>query len=184
MGETSDQINVNVRNPRRPQAGNILEHGRALVQTPYRRRFPVDKRLHAQADVIHPTTTQPIEHIWCKGSRSALYSDLRIRLHIELRPHRAKDLLQLIGRENCRRPSTQVDGVRVALSLPTNFLCDPRGVFNVTTYAVHVALKQHPREHIGGEVAITALGAAERNRNVDAEGHSPDYPTPKRFPSS
>src|SRR5216683_4539028 len=141
MGETSDQINVNVRNPRRPQAGNILEHGRALVQTPYRRRFPVDKRLHAQADAIHPTTPQPIEHIRCKSSRGALYSDLRIRLHIELRPHRAKDLLQLIGGEYRGRPSTQVDRVHLALDLSANFFRDARSVFNVTTYSVHVALE-------------------------------------------
>jgi hypothetical protein len=56
MGQTSDQINVDIRNPRRAQMGNIFEHGRAFMETPYRCRFRVDKRLHSETDAIHPAT--------------------------------------------------------------------------------------------------------------------------------
>jgi hypothetical protein len=42
---------------------------------------------------------------------------------------------------------------------------------------VHVALEHGVGEDIGGEVAIGALGATERHRDIKAERHPNDYPT-------
>jgi len=136
-------------------------------------QLPRNKRLHAETDAIHPTTTQSIEYIRCKRPGSALDRDLRLALHIELRPHRTKDPLQLIEREYRGRPSAQVNRVHLTFNPPANFFRGSRGALNVGTYPVHIAFKHSAREHVGREVAIAALGAAERNRNVDAQGHSP-----------
>src|SRR5258708_33954065 len=118
-----------------------------------------------------------------KRSGSTFHGDLRIILHVELRSHRAKDFLQLIGCEDRGRPSAQVDRVHLSPDLSANFFREARSVFNVTTYAAHVALEHSTRKDVGGEVAITALSSAERNGNVDAQGNAFIIQL-KPFPSS
>ncbi len=44
-----------------------------------------------------------------------------------------------------------------------------RRILDVVTNSIHIALEYRPRKHVRGEVAVAALRAAERHRNVNTQ---------------
>ena len=62
VGQSGDQINVDVFNSGGAQPRDILKHGGPLVQTPYRGGFDIHERLHPQAHAVHSTALQRLDH--------------------------------------------------------------------------------------------------------------------------
>jgi hypothetical protein len=67
--------------------------------------------------------------------------------------------------------AAQVHGVDIPVEVSGHLFSRLASTYHVRTDAVHVALKNGAGEDIGGEVAVTAFGAAERHRNIQTQRH-------------
>jgi hypothetical protein len=117
-----------------------------------------------------------------KRTGCTLDGDFRLLPHIKLRAHRCEDPLQLRRIKYRWCPATQVNRVHFPVDLPGAHLGrSSLRVIDVLAQATHISFEHGPRKHIGGEVAIAALRPAKRNRNVNSQRHSNDYPTSNLF---
>src|SRR5438477_9138531 len=92
-----------------------------------------------------------------------------------------KHALQLRGLESSGGSTSEVNGIHFPFEYSAHLVRGVLCIGNIAADAVHVALEYSPRKHIGREIAVAAFRAAERHRNVYAEGHSIHYPTRKSF---
>src|ERR1035438_5695408 len=152
------------------------------MQSPNRRRLSVNERLHAQADAIHATFQKTLDPAWRERPGRTLNGNLRIRRHFKLLSNRIEDSLQLKSVEHRRRSTAEINRVDFLLDPPAHLFRSSRCIADVRTHAIHIAPKDSPRKYGRREVAVAALCAAERNRDVDAQGHCSDYPTLAPFP--
>ena len=121
---------------------------------------------------LTPQRNSAFEHLRSQRSRGTLDGDFGIRRHVRTAANRIENSLQLSGVEDRGRAAAEIDGVHFALDPPAHLAWRSVGSSrDVGAHAIDVALEHRAREHVGGEVAVAALGAAERHRNVDSQGH-------------
>ena len=186
MRQPRDEIDVDIRNSSGPQSSNVVQYGRAFVESADSGCFLIHKRLHTKTHAVHTAAQQTLKHGGGQCAGSALDGNFRFGIHLKLAPHCTKDPLQLPGLEHCRRSSAQVNGIHRALHLPAHLRRDSWCILDIGTDAIHIAFEHHPRKNVGCKVAVAALGAAKWHRNVNTEGHADHYPTRatrKPFPS-
>ncbi len=163
-----DQVDVEIRNPGRAQAGDIVQHSRSLVQSPDRSGFNINERLHAQADAIYAAAQQCLQRFLTERAGRALDRDLGVGMHLKLRSNRVEDPLQLSGLEDGGSAAAEIDRIHLMLELSTHLLRGLRSARHVGAHSLHIALKNGARKHVGREIAVAALRLAERHRNVDS----------------
>ena len=177
MGKAGDQIDIDVRDPRRTEVGDVRQHRGSLVQSPHRRRLGIDERLHAQADAVHTAVQQSLQHLRRKRPRRTLHRHFGIRPHVKLRSHCVEHPPQLPGFEHRGRSTAEIDGVHFGLELPAHFCAQSAEHWRCRrTHDPHSG-QIRPGKHVGCEVAVAALRPAERHGNVDSQSHRSDYPT-------
>src|SRR5581483_4769165 len=133
--------------------------------------FFVNERLQAQADTVDAATHQTIHDGARQGSGSAFHRNFRSGLNLEPSSYSLKNALQFCGIEDGGRASAKVDRVHDTIELSTHLLGNPMGIFHVQTDAVHIPTENRLGKDARSEVAITTLGAAERDGNIESERH-------------
>ncbi len=171
MWQSGDQINIQVRDAGDAQACNIVEHLIARVHTADRPRFAVNKRLYAKTHTINATTNQGFEHFRGKGCGRTLNRNLGIGGNFKVLAQRTEYLLYLRRIQNAGRTSTQIDRVHLGFPPAAVHLDHTPCRSDVLRQAIDVALHARARKHVGGEVAVTALRLAKRDRNVNTKRH-------------
>src|ERR1700688_4700648 len=86
--------------------------------------------------------------------------------------HGGEDAQQLRGIEDGWRSPAEIDGVGSIVQFTSQFRRELARVGNIFEQAGNVVFVSGLREHVGGEVAVAALGPAEGDRDVEAEGHA------------
>ena len=173
--QPGNQVNIDVRNPRRPQPLDLFQRDLSRMQTRHARRLLVDKRLHAQAHAIHATREQRLDHFGRKRSRRALNCDLRVVRNHKLTANRCEQPLQLRRLQQSRSSTTEINRIRLALDHSTHLRHTLLEALYVFADAIDIASEHRLREHARGEVTVAAFGFAERNRDVDPQRHLLDY---------
>ena len=180
MRQPGDQIDVNFGEAGLPQATNLFENGRAFVPSSHGLRFPIDEGLHAEAHPVHSTLQQGFDERGSKRARSAFDGDLRIGRNGKLSAQDGEDAEQLRAIEDGGSSAAEVDGVGGVITRRSARRSErtsqlrrklPR-VGDIFEQAGNVIFVSGLREDVGGEVAIAALGRAEGNGDVEAEGHA------------
>ena len=92
----------------------------------------------------------------------------------EVLAKRAEDAADVRGREEAGGSAAEIDGVDVVGEMSSERLGTRACVRDLSDEPVHVGGHPAGRECVRGEVAEAALGAAERNGEVEPEGvHAP-----------
>lgn len=118
------------------------------MQAPYGSRFSINERLHAEADSIYAVLQKRVEDLRSQRSRSAFNRDFRVSRDRKLGPHGIKNPVELIGFENGRSASAEIDRIDLPFDLPAHFRSDPVCPFDIHTHAIDVFLENCSREHI------------------------------------
>src|SRR5580704_4201664 len=79
---------------------------------------------------------------------------------------------QLRGVEDRGRSSAEVNGIGALFDDTPQLRRQTARAVHILDEAGNVILVSRLREHVGGEVAVAALGPAKRDGNVEAEGHA------------
>src|SRR5262249_13188814 len=151
--------------------GDVIKGLSASVQTSNRRRLPVDERLHTQAHAIDATDSQRLDHLVGQGRRRALDRDFRIKCKVKIFAYGREDPAELFRWEGTGSSSTKIDGVGRALENGVHLYGVELCSCDVRADAVHIPRHLVAGKHTGGKVAKTAFRSAERNRDIEADGH-------------
>src|SRR5581483_7708887 len=165
--QTSNEINVNIVDSSTAQSLDVLQDHRSRVLPAYGRGFLINEGLHTEADAVHADPGQRIQHRLGEGSGSAFDRDLRACLNFELLTQGSENFLEVSRIENCWRAAAEIDGIDVSLQHATRIgqhLFDPG---DVVAEPLDIAIDAAAREYTGCEVAVAALHAAKRDRDVN-----------------
>ena len=141
-----------------------------LCSRPYGLRFLIDKRLYPQAHPVHAALQQGFDESGSKRARSAFDRDLGIGRNHKVTAHGGK-----MRRNWGPRGSTEfLRRDRWSRRYRRTYIPSRRKLArdgDIFEQAGNVIFVCRPREDVGGEVTVAALGPAERDRDVEAEGH-------------
>ena len=173
--QARNQIDVDVAQSRRPQSCDFFQNRSAFVQPAHRLRLLVHERLHAQTHAIHSASKQSFDQRRSQRPRRTLDRDLRIRRNRELLSQCRKNPPQLFRIEDRRRPAPQINRIHRFRQRTSKFGGHALGASDILQHARNIAFVSRFREYVGGEIAVAALGPAERHRDVEAQTHSVLY---------
>src|SRR5262249_34855663 len=170
--QAGDQVHVDVADARGAQPSDVSERLLARVQPRHRSRFLVHKRLHPEAHTVYAAVLERGDDLFRQRARGAFHCDLGVAPDQEILAQRHEESLQLIRRKQAGRTAAEINGIGRLRKLGAVLGGNCTGRAGVGNQPVDVLAHLRRRKHAGGKVAVRALGAAERNRNVDAKKHS------------
>ena len=136
-----------------------------------RRRLLIDERLHTEAYAIYTASLEILDRALVECAGSAFDRDLGFTKHVKLSPDGGENASQLRWFEYGRRSAAQINRIDLALDFSAHVGSDLDSGIHVSTDTVDVAIEKRFRKHVRSKVAETAFGTAERNGNINAEGH-------------
>ncbi len=129
----------------------------------------VDKGLHAEGDAVNAGAQRGFKRSRLELKRRSLQRDLHIGNDVELLPDTADKLRKERRREQRRRAAAEVDGVDLRRELEAAGASPHARRAKLRHKRGDVGGHGAERVHAGGKVAEGALGAAKRDRDVQAE---------------
>src|SRR5258708_6238144 len=168
MRKPGDQIDVDLIDAGCTNARKLHFALLFCVQSANRSGLAVHKRLHAEADAIHPLPQQFVERLVRKLYRRTLERNLCVAGNIELPAQMLKDLSELLPRQQAWRSTPKVNGIDSLRQRGRNVLRSGARSPNLIAQPVHILLHPFRTEDPRSEVAEGALRLTERNRDVDA----------------
>ena len=164
MRQPSNQIDIDIRNPRSAQPRNVFEHRtRACANAPPPQP-PHPQTTARPGSRDSPRSAAALDHLVAERSRRAFNRDLRPGGDIKFRPHRGKHALQLSSLQHGRRPATQINRIHSAIKPPAHLLWQISSRSQYRRKGAPHTFKHRLGKHVGREVAVAALGPAERAR--------------------
>ncbi len=160
-GKSGDEIKADVREP---GAAEISERAVCVgdsVTTVETAQFRIVESLRAEARAVDARLAKASQSFGRDCAGVHLHRYFGARGHAEAAAHRPQDVCYLLGREQARRPTAEIDRVGLGAFLsPTErtYLRDERA---------DIGVGQRAFISPGREVAVGAARAAERNVDVD-----------------
>ena len=167
--QPGNQVQVQVGNAGRAQPAQVVHDHCPRVQPPAHPRLAVDERLHTQAHAVNALRRQRFQRAIPQLARRALHRNLGVRLPHKLRPQRCKQTRNQSRRQQAGRSAAQVDCIHPPRQTHPHSRSPRPCRCHVLDDPVHIALVVARRIDSRRKVAIGALGAAKRNRDVEAE---------------
>ncbi len=169
MGKAGDKIDIDIVDAESSQAGDLRSRNCARVQATHGGCFPIDKRLHAKADAIKPKIGQNLKQPIVQLAGRGLQSHLSVRRDHKYISKSFDDFLHLVTGKKAGSSTAEVNTIDFRRQDCRPFLNPaPCGV-NLFCQPFDVRVHPFAAENVRSEIAIAALGATERDGNINSK---------------
>src|SRR6266849_10855554 len=173
MRQACNQVEADVGDARIAQSASCRRDIGAAMHPAGGNKLGITEWLHAEADAVDPRCAPGGGFLRRHRFRVGLERDL-FELAAEAGSHRVEDARQRCRGEEARRTATDVYGVhgKVRFQSRVGIAAECRVLSQFAADGTCVRIVEALREHSRMEIAVGALGLAERDLDVDADVHA------------